>query len=323
MARAGFWISALSVIVASLALAPAALAQTHVPGTRVALKPPDGFTPSQRFTGFEHAAQRSSIMVTEMPAGFAELRAAFTTEGLATRGMKLIESRDVDVDGVSALLVHVSQSAAGGEFLKWMLLARNGRESVLVVGTFPRTAAASLSAPVRSAVLSASLKAGDKVDVMEGLPFGVDAGVRLKIARRMGNTLVMTRSGTMAPGAPGDPLFVVGMSFSGGAMGDLQRFSEQHARQTAEVSNLRSLSGRRLQVDGLEAYEILADASDLRSGLPLRFYQVIASDDAGYFVFKGLVGWDGAAEYLAEFRRVTESFRRLVFAERGAKNLIR
>lgn len=319
MARIGSWVATLGVVLCSLALAPAAVAaqQTRVAGTRVALQPPEGFTASQRFPGFELAAHGASIVVSEIPATYAELRAGFTREALATGGMKLIGMRDAVVDGSAALLVHVSQSAGGVEFLKWMLLAPDGRESVLVVGAFPRTAPAAFGDAVRAAVLSTSLKPADRVDATEGLPFGVEPGARLKIARRMGNMLLLNRSGTMTPAAPGDPLYVVGPSLSEVAIGDLQRFAEQRARQTAEISNLHDLIGRRLQVDGLEAYEIVADASDLRSGEPLRFYQVIAPDGAGYFVFQGLVGSAGAAEYLDEFRRLTESFRRRAVAQLG------
>ena len=313
MGRSADRIATLSVAVFSFLLAPAAMAadQVRVPGTRVALQPPEGFAPSRRFSGFEHTAQGASIVVTEVPAAYAEMRTALTRDGLASRGMKLIAGREVSVDGANALLVHVSQSAGGVDFLKWMLLARGGADSVLVVGTFPRAAPAAFGDQVRDAVLSTSLKPADKVDAMEGLPFALEPGSRLKIARRMGNMLLLNRSGTMMPAAAGEPLYVVGASLSEVAIGDLQRFAEQRARQTAEIANLRSLSGRRLKVDGLDAYEIVADASDLRSGQPLRFYQAIALDGGGYFMFQGLAGVGSAAEYVGEFRRLTDSFRRL------------
>ena len=57
------------------------------------------------------------------------------------------------------------------------------------------------------------------------------------------------------------------------------------------------------------SYEELA-AWHQRSGLPLRFYQVIAPDNGGYFIFQGLVGSNIATEYLPEFRRLTASFSR-------------
>ena len=58
----------------------------------------------------------------------------------------------------------------------------------------------------------------------------------------------------------------------------------------------------------------------ISSGLPLRFYQVVAPDPGGYFIFQGLVGSDIAAEYLPEFQRLTASFRRrqpTVTSDRG------
>ncbi len=310
MARLSIWVCMLGLVASTCVLGAADAAQVSVPGTRVELQPPEGFKPSGRFPGFEHAAQGASIMVTEMPAGYAQLRAAFTREGLASRGMQLIEAQEVMLAGTRAHLAQVSQSAGGIEFRKWMLLAPNGSESVLVVGTVPRAAPAAFGDAVRRAVLSTSLKTSGEVDSRAGLPFEVDAGSRLKVARRMGNMLLLNPGGTMTRASPEEPLYVVGPSVGGAAIGDLQRFAEQRARQTAEISALRGMQGRRLKVDGLEAYEIVADASDLRSGLPLRFYQVIAPDGTGYFMFQGLVGSGSADQYLAEFRRLTESFRR-------------
>lgn len=306
-----------STVTAMLALSalafmldPAAAAPVSVPGTHVELQPPEGFTASQRFPGFEHRAQGASIVVTEMPAGYAELRAAFTHEGLASRGMQLIDAQDVTVAGAPATLVHVSQQAAGAEFRKWMLLAPRSKQSVLIVGTFLRTAPETFADAMRRAVLSASLKSTGALSPLEGLPFSIDTGSRLKIAQRMGHMLLLNGSGTMARASADEPLYLVGPSPGGASIDNLQRFAEQRARQTAEISGLRGLQGRSLKVDGLEAYEIVADASDLRSGLPLRFYQVIAPDAGGYFVMQGLMGSDVATEYLAEFRRITASFRR-------------
>jgi hypothetical protein len=300
----------LALVAVALMFHPATAAAASIPGTHVELQPPEGFAPSQRFTGFEHPAQGASIVVTEMPSGYAELRAAFTREGLASHGMQLIDAQDVTVAGAHAHLAYVSQHAAGIEFRKWMLLAPRGGESVLVVGTFPRTVPAAFGEAVRRAVLSTSLKTSGPLSPTVNLPFHVDAGSQLKVAQRMGHMLLLNRSGRLAQTSAEEPVYLVGPSLGGGAIDNLQRFAEQRAHQTAEISGLRRLQGRSLNVDGLDAYEIVADASDRRSGLPLRFYQVIAPDTGGYFIFQGLVGSNIAPEYLAEFRRLTASFRR-------------
>lgn len=308
MTRTSIGAAMLALIATALACDPAAAAS--VPGTGVELQPPEGFTASQRFPGFEHPAQGASIVVSAMPAGYAELRAAFTREGLASRGMQLLDAKDVRAAGAQAYLAHVSQHAAGIEFRKWMLLAPRAGESVLVVGTFPRTAPAAFSEAVRLAVLSTALKTTGRPAPTADPPFHVDANSRLKVAGRMGHMLLLNRNGSMARTSAGEPLYVVGPSLDRDAIDDLPRFAEQRAHQTVEISGLRGIQGRNLKVDGLAAYEIVADANDQRSGLPLRFYQVIAPDNGGYFIFQGLVGSNIATEYLPEFRRLTASFSR-------------
>jgi hypothetical protein len=112
------------------------------------------------------------------------------------------------------------------------------------------------------------------------------------------------------PLGPGEPIYIVGSSIGPGGGGDLKAFSEARAEQTEHLRDLENVSGREITIGGLTAWELLADAKDLRSGTPIRLYQVIAPDGGGYFIVQGLVGADRATEMLPEFRRVTESFRK-------------
>jgi hypothetical protein len=47
-------------------------------------------------------------------------------------------------------------------------------------------------------------------------------------------------------------------------------------------------------LDGLDAYELEADAADARSGTPVRLYQVITADEDGYFILQGVARADRA-----------------------------
>jgi hypothetical protein len=76
---------------------------------------------------------------------------------------------------------------------------------------------------------------------------------------------------------------------------------------TKEVGNF---TGRMVQVDRLDAYELEADATDARSGAPMRLYQVIIPDETGYFIAQGLSRADRAGQLFSEFKAVTASFRR-------------
>src|SRR5262245_50873456 len=173
---------AVSAMLALIAAASAAYAvPVPVPGTRVYLDPPSGFIPAERFPGFQREEKGASIMVTELPGPAATMQKGMTAKLLATRGMTLIRSQTVKVDGNDALLLHVSQSAAGVSFLKWMLVAGDAKQTVMVVGAFPK-AAGELSLPVRRAVLSTTWGAKRQIAPYEGLAFRVDATPALRLA---------------------------------------------------------------------------------------------------------------------------------------------
>jgi hypothetical protein len=304
--------SHMMVLMLSLSALPAIADPVRVPGTSVSLQPPAGFELAGDYPGFQSAEQQASIMVTQMPAPVAEIRKAMTKETLATRGMTLLSSKEETVGGREALLLNLAQSAAGIDYLKWMLVMGDPKETFMIVGTFPKSAGEEVGAAIRTALLSASLAAAAPSDPFEGLKFRITPTQALKIAGRVSNLLLLTESGNPGPLKPGEPVYVIGNSFRPGGSGDLKVFSEARAKQTEQIGDLENLSGSEITIGGLVAYELLADVKDVKSGTAIRLYQVIAFDgDGGYFIVQGLVGADRAGAMLPEFRRVTESFRTL------------
>ena len=93
-------------------------------------------------------------------------------------------------------------------------------------------------------------------------------------------------------------------------MGGLKDFSQARASQTAALKDVRNFQGRDMKLDGLPAYELIADGNDVRSGAAMKLYQVIAADGDGYFIVQGLVATARAKPSIAEFQRVTSSFKR-------------
>jgi hypothetical protein len=298
-------------IVTSLLALSAAIAfakPVPVPGTQVAIEPPEGFTLAKQFPGFMREDVTASIVVTEMPAPVAEIKKAMNKEDLATKGMVLLESETLKHAGKDALLVKVSQQASGIDFLKWMLITGEERATTLVVGTFRSDTEDELSAPMRTAVLSSSFGAAPK-DAFEGLLFRIAPSAKLKLAGRVSNMLLLNESGTTTPVAPEAPLYVIGSSMGEAAIGDLPAFAQARAAKTAKVKDVRNFKGQPIKLDGLDAYELVADATDAKSGKALRLYQVIAPEGNNYFIAQGLVGAQRAAEFVPEFQRVTGSFK--------------
>ena len=69
------------------------------------------------------------------------------------------------------------------------------------------------------------------------------------------------------------------------------------------------MRGKPIKAGGLKAYEILADALDNKTGIPLRVYQVIIEGTDQDFLVQGMVGGANEKAFLPEFRRLTSTFR--------------
>jgi len=75
--------------------------ETHVliKGTSILMIPPVGFEVSQNFKGFQIPDNPASlIIITEMPAPFAELSKAMVKEEFASKGIKLINKKEIQIN---------------------------------------------------------------------------------------------------------------------------------------------------------------------------------------------------------------------------------
>ena len=305
------WRAACTLSVVLLQALPAFAQAVKVTGTAVVLVPPAGFVPSARFPGFERADLQASIMVTEVPGPVAALTAGMTAAGLASRGMTLISSTRPRVDNTPALLLHVEQSASGVTFLKWMLVIGDTAKSVMIVGTFPKSAESDLSAAVKASLLSARWNASPAPDHFEGLPFRISATSTLKVAGRVSNMLLLTESGRLVQQDPDSALLAIGSSVAAVQIDDVKAFAERRAKQTKQLKNLRIVQGAATTVDGVAGHELIAEGIDSKTGKAVTLYQVIVPDSSGYVLMQGMVSATRAEVMIPEFRRVVSTFRKL------------
>lgn len=302
------WIAA---VLLAVAVPAAAAAQPQpVPGTRVTLQPPEGFVPAERFTGFQRAEARASIMVVELEAPFTEMEGRLTDEAFAAQGMRVRNSEALSVDSMRGRLVAVTQEARGETFDKWALMFGDSSVTVIVTATYPRRSTDSLSVPLKRAVLSARL--GDRVpaDPLEGLNFRITEGPRLRIAQRVGNTLLLNESGQLPNPGPESPFLVVGTSVSPVDLEDLEAFARRRITQTVNFSQVSNVTGASVSIDGSTGYELFADAVHTGSSTPVRLYQVVVAEGSHYHLIQASAGVAGAADFIAEFQAIARSLRR-------------
>jgi len=301
----------LAVALASAAPpAPGAGAVERVPGTRVSLAPPEGFARAERFPGYERPELVASIMVNELPTSMEAVRPSLTAEVMARGGAELLGRTETRVAGRDAVLLNAAQEAMGVRFEKWMAVFGDAQGAVMIVATFPQETADTLREPLRQAVLSARWDPALQVNPMEGLPFGFREHGDLAVASRMADMVTLTEGGAQGPVAPENPFMVIGTSIAEADLSDLEAFARHRVTQTAEIEGLAGVEGEAVTVDGLPAYELVAEARDSDSGTPLRVYQLVVADGSRYLLVQGMVGASRAERFLPQFRAVGRSLRR-------------
>jgi hypothetical protein len=186
----------------------------------------------------------------------------------------------------------------------------DGDVTVIITATYPQASADSLGEPLKRAVLSARLGESVPADPLAGLNFRIDPGSRLRIATRVGNTLLLNESGRLPNPGPASPFLAVGASVSPVELGDLEAFARRRITQTANFSQVSNVTGAPVSIDGSDGYELFADAVHTESSTPVRLYQVVVADGSHYHLIQASAGVDAAAGFIPEFQTIARSLRR-------------
>ncbi|MGF1600690.1 MAG: hypothetical protein ACFCU8_01505 [Thermosynechococcaceae cyanobacterium] len=284
------------------------------PEVGVSLQPPENFEKAASFYGFQQPSTGASIILTAIPGPFAEIVAGVTPEAFRTRGMALL-SKDTVGD---KMLFQVAQSADGQDFLKWLLLFADGQnQTKVVVATFPKDKAESLSSVLKDAVLSASLvSAAANPQPTWDLPFRLTPAPRLvevTALKGVGKALILSKDGVVPSSpSPEDPLFVAAPSLGKMPILNAKEFALQRLKQYSQLQEVEVDSVTAIALDQQQGFEIIATAKDRESQTPLRVYQVMLfPEDGGYVVMIGMVGLDDVDQYLPVFKATAQTYQRL------------
>jgi hypothetical protein len=302
----------LFFLLAAFPVAPARAgeAPTFPPGSGVGLVPPAGFTVSPDFTGFADREAVASIVVSEMPkAAYDELVAGFTKDRLAAQGMELLGP----CEAVRTLFVsncyRVSQEANGYLFQKWLLVARLGKITALVVATLPDVVLAEgvYDAEGIEAALSSVAYSQDQAgDPRDALPFTIEEGSLLAYQRTLGGSAALF-SGEATAGDP-PPVLIVAASLGPSAQARDVEFGRQAFHTIGTLVETRVVEESPLAVGALAGHLFEGTGKDEQSGQALFVLQAVLVD--GQDKYYRLVGLAPAAQrelYRPEFLRLMQT----------------
>ena len=283
---------------------------SEVKGTGVKIQIPEGFEKAASFNGFQQEATGSSVVVTVIPGPYAAITKAFTEEGLATRGVKLISKKNEKLAGGEGLLLNVSQDAHGQTFHKWMAIFGNTSKTTMVTATFPASNA-DLSKTLHQCVMSVA--PADNSSAPISLPFELDdveGLVLVESMAAMGKTATFTKNGTTPLTEPTDPLFIAAPSLGNVPTGNTKQFATQRLRKTTgtEIDEIQTVA--EITIDGISGFEIDATGHLSKSAEKVELYQVMLfPPKGGYFLMTGIVGQEESEEFIPKFKSLAKSWK--------------
>jgi hypothetical protein len=281
------------------------------PTEGVKLRRPKGFDDAVDFRGFFLEEAISSIMIVSMPAPFSAISGSFTSDNLATKGVTLVSTEEVSVDGFAGVLLNVTQVASEIEFTKWMLVFGNEEKTTMINATFPSDYKDAMSERLKTVLLTTKLDSRPPPPLGSDVGFTITVSEKMQLTQEIGKMLLYTKDGTMPQKSPEDPFFIVGKSFSKVPIKDKKGFAQNRLKAIDNTRILSLSSFNAITVDGIQGFEIIADAENQRAGgVPIIVYQIVLFDEGSYYLMQGLVGRKGRSEIVPEFKKMARSFER-------------
>lgn len=284
--------------------APVAEAQ-RVVGTSVWLRPPPGYAVADSFTGFIDIGTGASIMVTEMATPSQAMIAEMTKPNLATRGIQMKKRSEAKFGIHDGILIRGTQFASGVAAFKYMGVFGDETKTLMVVANAPGGIRENQESALRDSVNSATYLPTSVVDQFDGLSYRIRETERLKINRRIQNSLSVAPPDT--PTVTIYPFMIVGPSLNPVAVSNLENLARQRLLVIKGLTEITTLESKTLTAGGRDTDQILATAKDVDSGETVDIFQAITLHDTYYYLIQGFANRNQSDEFMAEFETVANS----------------
>lgn len=292
-----------------IALPFMAHAAERIPGSQVTLQPPAEFELSAEFTGYHKAATNTSIMVTEIPGPFAEVREGMTRENLENQGARVISLEKIKLGTVDGLLIEAEREAEDGTYRQWLLVFGDAT-SVVINAIAPKEEFAKLSAELKKCLLATKWEPGLEVPIHEGLPYTVGEAGDLKFAFKMQKGVIMSRGGIHPIENPALPMVMVNAIADPAFTADLDAKTYAFALldSLGKIPQQRTILGEKgIAIDGLKGYQVEVSARPEDADTDIYYRLSLALTDGWIYLQFCRIAEDEAKTYKPTFDKILES----------------
>lgn len=308
----------LGLIAAAISTPPDVEAATRAhqaPASRIIVDLPDGYAPSELFSGFANEAIGISIVVVEMPEkAYGEIAAGMTAETLARKGI-VGATRATLERPQPYVYMRAEQVSQAGRYAKFFVVLQQGGLTALITANVPQGAIEGgivSVAEIETALASARV-AETAAPVRDLFRLG-DTGPFRMVEQRLGATRLFTVDGrnSLREGVAGRPLLIIAPSLDRRPVASLDAEARNLIRGLPGLDGLEVVESQSAAIAGMRGVELIGRAKDVDSATDVTVYQVLlAKAHGGYFRIVGQFASAEAGMLVPLLRRVAASFEPL------------
>ncbi len=290
----------------------------QAPNSRIAVQIESSFKPSDRFSGFIDDRSSASVVIIEFPAeNYDQIKTlGQNPEALAAQGVTKVKTAELPGRSGDYVYLTGTQKTPLVDYEKFILIFRERNVAAMITANVPDAALAARAitrGDIEAILASAKVldRDGETIKLFELSylgPFVEDLSL-------MGSTKGYRLAKDPSPErGTGDlsPFFLVAPSLHKVPVSDLEASARKAFQSIDKFHNYVVSAEAPIAVSGMRGMEIIGEASEAQSGQMAGLYQVfLAPEGGGYFRLVGMAPSSEFADYLPEFRRMTQSFRSL------------
>lgn len=284
-------------------------AYISVAGTKVSLIPPPNFTKAENFCGFQNEETNSAILIIEAPAPFNETTKDFTKSGFQSQGVNLINKEELTLNNLPAFFIEAEQNAYGKIYKKYILVFGSDNNTTVVNATFPKEYNAEISDKIKKSILSVVYTKSKKTNSLEQINYSINVeNTKLKPAATFANCALYTVDGIVPAKSKDKSSFMISPSLGKMEIPDKKSFATNRLRQMQGFTNIVIEKTTDIQINGLNGYEIIANANNTKTQGKEKIYYVVLFKEQIYYLLLGIAD-DDFENNLTLFRNITETFK--------------
>ena len=296
---------------ALVAAAPAHAADPVFPtGSRVGLVAPSGFTPSNRFPGYENPFASALIAVTELPAdAYADVEKGFSDEALKSRGWTIKVREPLTFKDGKGFFIAGPQESQGQKRYEAVMVANTGGITSLISVQMVAESSASITDAVlrdmfKTVTVRATVPESERLAV---LPYKIGnlAKFRLVKSAHQGVALLTDGPKDEVVGVE-QPFLLIGLAPGAAPKPeDRDAYAKRAFSSAPGIKDVKITRAEPLRIGQTQGYEIVADAKDASSGTEVTTVQWLRFGQNAYLQMFAIVrkaAWNDVFPRLRQIR---------------------